>query len=160
MSKYVITVTPKGKYHFNLVANNGEKILSSQLYAARKGALKGIRSVAKNAPAAPVVDLTAKKVVEAGNPKFEIFAGKDGKSYFRLIAANAKAIGVSEGYNTMAACKNGIKSVKKAAAAEIEKPAKAAAKKAAPAKKAPAKKAAAKKAPEKKAPAKKAAKKK
>ena len=154
MSKYVITVTPKGKYHFNLVANNGEKILSSQLYAARKGALKGIRSVAKNAPAAPVVDLTAKKVVEAGNPKFEIFAGKDGKSYFRLIAANAKAIGVSEGYNTMAACKNGIKSVKKAAAAEIEKPAKAAAKKA------PAKKAAAKKAPAKKAPAKKAAKKK
>ena len=125
MSKYVITISPKGKYHFNLVASNGEPILSSQMYAARKGAVKGIKSVAKNAPEAPVVDLTAKKVEEAKNPKFEIFEGKDGKSYFRLIAANVKTIGVSEGYNSMAACKNGIKSVKKNAAAEIEKTAKA-----------------------------------
>ena len=125
MGKYVITISPKGKYHFNLLAGNGEPILSSQMYAARKGAVKGIRSVAKNAPEAPVVDLTAKNVVEAKNPKFEIFEGKDGKSYFRLIAANAKTIGVSEGYNTMVACKNGIKSVKKNAVAEIEKTAKA-----------------------------------
>ena len=135
MSKYVITVSPKGKYHFNLVANNGETILTSQMYAARKGALKGIRSVAKNAPIAPVVDTTAKKVVEAGNPKFEIFAGKDGKSYFKLIAANAKAIGHSEGYNTMAACKAGLKSVQKNAGAAIEKPARKPAAKKAPAKK-------------------------
>ena len=125
MGKYVITVSQKGKYHFNLVAGNGEPILSSQMYAARKGAVKGIKSVIKNAPEAPVVDLTAKNVVEAKNPKFEVFEGKDGKSYFRLIAANAKVIGVSEGYNTIAACKNGIKSVKKNAESEIEKTAKA-----------------------------------
>ena len=125
MGKYVITVSQKGKYHFNLVAGNGEPILSSQMYAARKGAVKVIKSVTKNAPEAPVVDLTAKNVVEAKNPKFEIFEGKDGKSYFRLIAANAKVIGVSEGYNTIAACKNGIKSVKKNAESEIEKTAKA-----------------------------------
>ena len=125
MGKYVITVSQKGKYHFNLVAGNGEPIPSSQMYAARKGAVKGIKSVTKNAPEAPVVDLTAKNVVEAKNPKFEIFEGKDGKSYFRLIAANAKVIGVSEGYNTIAACKNGIKSVKKNAESEIEKTAKA-----------------------------------
>ena len=124
MSKYVIKVSQSGKYHFNLVAGNGEPILSSQMYAARKGAVKGIRSVAKNAPEAPVVDLTAKEVVPAKNPKFEIFEGKDGKVYFRLIAANAKAIGRSEGYNSLAACKNGIKSVKKNALAEIEKAAK------------------------------------
>ena len=121
---YVIKVTASGKYHFNLLAGNGEPILSSQMYAARKGAVKGIRSVMKNAPEAPVVDLTAKNVVPAKNPKFEIYEGKDGKCYFRLIAANAKAIGRSEGYNTMAACKNGIKSVKKNAESEIEKTAK------------------------------------
>ena len=120
MSKYVITVSPKGKYHFNLVASNGEPILSSQMYAAKKGAVKGIKSVAKNAPEAAVVDLTAKEVVPAKNPKFEIFEGKDGKSYFRLIAANAKTIGVSEGYNSLSACKNGIASVRKNAVAEIE----------------------------------------
>ena len=137
MGKYVITTTPKGKYHFNLVASNSEVILTSQLYASRRGALKGIASVTKNAPIAPVVDTTAKKVVEAGNPKFEIFAGKDGKCYFRLIAANAKAIGHSEGYNTLAACKNGIKSVQKNAASPVEKPEKKTAK---PAAKKPAKK--------------------
>ena len=124
MGKYVIKVAASGKYHFNLLAGNGEPILSSQMYAARKGAVKGIRSVMKNAPEAPVVDLTAKNVVPAKNPKFEIYEGKDGKCYFRLIAANAKAIGRSEGYNTMAACKNGIKSVKKNAESEIEKAAK------------------------------------
>ena len=124
MGKYVIKVSKNGKYHFNLLAGNGEPILSSQMYVARKGAVKGIRSVMKNAPEAPVVDLTAKEVVEAKNPKFEIYEGKDGKRYFRLIAANAKPIGRSEGYNSLAACKNGINSVKKNAEAEIEKAAK------------------------------------
>ena len=86
MGKYVITVSPKGKYHFNLLASNGEPILSSQMYASDRGALKGIKSVKVNAPVANVVDLTAKKVVPAANPKFEIFEGKDKKFYFRLIA--------------------------------------------------------------------------
>ena len=121
MGKYVITLSPKGKYHFNLVAGNGEIILSSQMYASQRGALKGIKSVTANAPIANLVDLTAKKVVPAANPKFEIFQGKDEKFYFRLVAKNAKAIGSSEGYNDLTACKNGIKSVKKNAASAIEK---------------------------------------
>ena len=121
MGKYVITVSPKGKYHFNLLAGNSEPILSSQMYASDRGALKGIKSVKVNAPVANVVDLTAKKVVPAANPKFEIFEGKDKKFYFRLIAKNAKAIGSSEGYNSLAACKNGIKSVVKNAESAVEK---------------------------------------
>lgn len=121
MGKYVITVSPKGKYHFNLLAGNSEPILSSQMYASDRGALKGIKSVKVNAPVANVVDLTAKKVVPAANPKFEIFEGKDKKFYFRLIAKNAKAIGSSEGYNNLAACKNGIKSVVKNAESAVEK---------------------------------------
>ncbi len=121
MGKYVITTAKNGKYYFNLLAGNNEPILHSQMYAARKGAIKGIRSVAANAPEAPVVDLTAKEVVPAKNPKFEIYEGKDGKVYFRLIAANAKSIGRSEGYSSLVSCKNGIKSVKKNACSEIEK---------------------------------------
>ena len=117
----IITVSPKGKYHFNLVAGNGEIILSSQMYAAQRGAMKGIKSVTVNAPIAEVCDTTATKVVPTPNPKFEIFEGKDKKFYFRLIARNAKAIGSSEGYNDMAACKNGIKSVKKNAGSPVEK---------------------------------------
>ncbi len=129
MGKYVITKNEKGKFHFNLLAGNAEPILSSQLYMSRKGAVKGINSVRKNAPEAPVVDLTAKKPAEAKNPKFEIFGGKDGKYYFRLRAANGQNIGSSEGYNDLSGCKSGIKSVKKNAPSEIDKPAKAAPKK-------------------------------
>ena len=121
MGKYVITLSPSGKYHFNLVAGNGEIILSSQMYASQRGALKGIKSVTVNAPEAGIYDLTAEKKVPVSNPKFEIFEGKDKKFYFRLIAKNAKAIGSSEGYNDMSACKNGIKSVKKNAGGTVEK---------------------------------------
>ena len=121
MGKYVITVSPKGKYHINLLAGNGEIILSSQMYASQRGALKGINSVTVNAPEAGICDLTAEKVTPVSNPKFEIFEGKDKKFYFRLVAKNAKAIGSSEGYNDMSACKNGIKSVKKNAAGAVEK---------------------------------------
>ena len=120
MGKYVIKVAKNGKYHFNLLASNGEPILTSQLYAAKKGAVKGINSIAANAPIANVVDLTAKEVVPAKNPKFEIYEGKDGKVYFRLIAANAKSIGRSEGYSSLSACKNGIESVRKNADSKIE----------------------------------------
>ncbi len=121
MGKYVIDVSKNGKFHFNLLAGNSEPILTSQMYAARKGAVKGIKSVIKNAPEAPVVDLTVEEPIHERNPKFEIYQGKDEKYYFRLIAANAKAIGRSEGYNSMTSCKNGIKSVKKNAESAIEK---------------------------------------
>lgn len=124
MGKYVITKSPKGKYHFNLVAKNGEIILSSQMYMARKGAVKGINSIAKNAGIAPIEDRTATKVKEEKNPKFVITKDKKGEFRFSLIANNGKAVGSSEGYSTLVACKNGIKSTKNNAASEIEKPAK------------------------------------
>ena len=160
MGKYVISRTTNEKYRFDLLAGNNEIILSSQVYQARKGALKGIRSVVKNAPIAPVADLTDKKAKPVGNPKFEIKKAKNGEVYFELIAANGQPIGISETYTTMVACKNGIKSVKKNAKSAIDKPAakKPVAKKA-PAKKAPAKKAPAKKVAAKKPVAKKTAKK-
>ena len=118
MGKYVVSKNDKGQFHFKLLAGNNEPILRSQTYAAKKSALNGIESVTKNAPEAPVVDLTAKNVAEEKNPKFEIFGGKDGKFYFRLLAANGQNIGSSEGYNSLASCKNGIKSVKKNAVSE------------------------------------------
>ena len=123
MGKYVITKSEKnGKYHFNLVSK--EPILTSQQYMARKGALKGIRSVTKNAPIAPVEDQTVKGFKKEGNPKFEIYQGKDKKFYFRLVAANGQPVGRSEGYNSKPAAKNGIKAVKANAKSAIDKPAK------------------------------------
>ena len=45
--------------------------------------------------------------------KYQIYKDKSGKLRFRLLAGNLQPILSSEGYNTKAACKNGITSVKK-----------------------------------------------
>jgi uncharacterized protein YegP (UPF0339 family) len=47
------------------------------------------------------------------NPKFQIYTGKDGQFYFRLVAKNGQNVLGSEGYSSKAACESGIKSVKK-----------------------------------------------
>ncbi len=51
-------VASNGKPFFNLKASNGQIIGSSQMYANEKNMLNGVASVVKNAPEAPVVDLT------------------------------------------------------------------------------------------------------
>ena len=50
--------------------------------------------------------------------KFVITKRKNGEFQFSLKATNGQEILGSEGYTTMAACKNGIESVKKNAADE------------------------------------------
>ncbi|MBY8860112.1 YegP family protein [Nocardia sp. CA2R105] len=52
--------------------------------------------------------------------KFEMYKDKADKYRFRLKAANGEVIAVGEAYESKAACKNGIESIKKnAPAAEI-----------------------------------------
>ncbi len=47
-----------GEYRFRLKAGNGEVIaLASEGYSSKASALKGIESVRKNAPEAPVVEV-------------------------------------------------------------------------------------------------------
>ena len=46
-------------------------------------------------------------------PKFEMYTDKAGKCRWRLKAANGEIIATSEAYESEAACKNGITSVKK-----------------------------------------------
>jgi uncharacterized protein len=56
--KFVLKKGDSGKYHFNLVAGNGQVIATSQTYERKRSALEGIESVKKNAPAAAVEDET------------------------------------------------------------------------------------------------------
>ena len=144
-AKFELKVTPKGNWMFNLKARNGEVVLTSEKYEARKGAANGIESVRKNA---------------AIEKSFDIRKAKNGEHYFVLVARNKEIIGKSEMYKSMAAVKRGIASVMKNAptarlvelAAPVKKAAKAAVK-------APAAKALAVKAPAVKAPVKVAVKK-
>ena len=112
MGKMVIKTTKTG-FKFDLKASNGQIIASSQVYKGLPSCKKGAASVLANAPAAAVEDQTVEGFVKEKNPKFELYTDKAGEFRFRLKAKNGQIIAVSEGYTTMAKCKNGVKSVKK-----------------------------------------------
>ena len=44
--------------------------------------------------------------------KIEIFNGKDEKYYFRVKAKNGEVVAVSEAYNSLQACEDGIDSLR------------------------------------------------
>jgi hypothetical protein len=56
--KFVLKKGESGKYHFNLLAGNGQVIATSQHYESRESAMHGIKSVQANAAEAAVVDET------------------------------------------------------------------------------------------------------
>lgn len=47
--KFQLKKARNGQFHFNLLASNGQVILSSEQYKARDSALNGIESVRRNA---------------------------------------------------------------------------------------------------------------
>lgn len=57
--KFVLKVAKNGKFHFNLLASNGQVIATSEMYESKRAALNGIESVKKNAPDAATDDQTA-----------------------------------------------------------------------------------------------------
>ena len=115
MGKFVINDAKNG-VKFNLKAGNGEVIAHSEVYSSLASCKKGIASVIKNAPIAPVEDQTKEGFEKISNPKFEVYTDKKGEFRFRLRARNGQNIAASEGYTTMKACQNGIESVRKNAA--------------------------------------------
>ncbi len=111
MSKFVIRKAATG-FKFDLKADNGQVILSSEVYNTRAAALKGIASIRLTAESANVEDRTGADCKVLAHPKFELYQDKAGQFRFRLKARNGKIIGVSEGYTGKAGCLNGIESVK------------------------------------------------
>lgn len=104
---------------FDLLAANGERVLTSEVYASEAACRSGMESVRKNAPNAPILDLTEPGGA-APNPRFELYRDRSGAYRFRLKARNGKIIAVSERYSTHAACLGGIESVRKNAAEAAE----------------------------------------
>ena len=115
MGKFVISDAKNG-VKFNLKAGNGEVIAHSEVYSSLASCKKGIASVIKNAPIAPVENQTAEGYKAESNPKFEVYQDKKGEFRFRLKARNGQIIAVGEGYTTLKACENGIESIRKNAA--------------------------------------------
>lgn len=98
MGKFVISKRKDGEFQFNLRADNGQVILTSEGYAAKASAVNGIESVKKNAP---------------DDSNYERKTSSNGKFYFNLKASNGQVIGSSQMYEAEASRENGIESVKK-----------------------------------------------
>ena len=56
--RFEVKVSSNGKPFFNLMATNGQVIVTSQMYASETTMKNGIASVKRNAPDAVIVDLT------------------------------------------------------------------------------------------------------
>ncbi len=95
--KFELKTSSNGEYMFNLIASNGQVILTSETYTERRGALNGIESVRNNAPL---------------DERFERRTSNAGQPYFVLKAANGIVIGRSQMYASASAMENGIASVK------------------------------------------------
>jgi len=97
-AQFELKKSKNGKHFFNLLASNGEVVLTSQLYTSHTAARKGIASVQVNA---------------GRKDRYERRKGKGGKLHFVLKAANHRVIGSSETYSSKAAMEKGMKSVMK-----------------------------------------------
>lgn len=112
MGKFVIKTVKTG-IKFDLKANNGEVIATSEVYTSDSACKNGIESVRKNSIAAKLEDQTVENYETVTNPKFEVYTDKANEYRFRLKARNGEIIAVSEGYKAKASCLNGIESVRK-----------------------------------------------
>ena len=88
------------KFYFRLKAKNGQVILSSQGYADKASAKKGIASVQKNS---------------GDDNCYERKVAANGKHHFNLCSTNKQVVGSSQMYASKSTMENGIKSVKRVA---------------------------------------------
>lgn len=86
-----------GQFCFVLKAGNAETILTSEVYATKSGAMKGIESVKKNCPI---------------DGRYEKKEASNGKFFFVLKAANHQIIGTSQMYSSPESRDKGVESVK------------------------------------------------
>lgn len=97
MGKFVISKRTNGEFQFNLKADNGQVILTSEGYSSKAGCENGISSVKTNSQ---------------DDSKFDRKTSSNGKPYFNLKASNGQIIGTSEMYESTSGRDNGIASVK------------------------------------------------
>jgi uncharacterized protein len=98
MGKFLIKKAKNGQYYFNLKADNGQTILTSEMYTAKSSCSNGIESVQKNCPF---------------EDRYDRKVSTNKKHFFNLKSTNGQVIGSSEMYESAAGMETGIASVKK-----------------------------------------------
>ncbi|MCL1811241.1 MAG: YegP family protein [Methanomassiliicoccaceae archaeon] len=112
MGKFVMKPAAKDGMMFNLYANNGRVICTSQVYANEATCLHGIESVKTNSRS-KIEDQTIEGYKKLTNPKYEIFMDKGDKYRFHLKAMNGEIVAASQGYKSKESCMKGIESISK-----------------------------------------------
>ncbi len=110
MSHFLIRRVATG-FKFDLEAANGEVIATSEVYKSEAACRKGMQSVRKNAPSAPLADLTVGET--SPNPRFELYEDRGGQFRFRLRSRNGAILAVSENYTAKSNCLDGIAAVRR-----------------------------------------------
>jgi uncharacterized protein len=98
MSAYRIHEAANGQFHFNLVADNGERVLHSETYTTKNAAQDGVAACRKQA---------------ADPAAYEKKTDAKGQAYFLLKGRNGEVIGKSESYSSPAARDDGIALVRR-----------------------------------------------
>ena len=111
MGKFLIRTVPSG-VKFDLKAPNGQTILTSEVYCTLVACRKGIESVRRSVPLAPVEDQTQPGKA-LSHPKFELYRDQAQNYRFRLKARNGAIIAVSDAYTAKASALSGIESIQK-----------------------------------------------
>jgi uncharacterized protein YegP (UPF0339 family) len=96
-----------GQYYFNLLAQNGEIIGTSELYTTKSSATKAIGTV--SGIIAKTVEIGA---ATTDDPRFRVFLGLNKKYYFHLRAKNGEIVLQSQGYKSHSSAQKGVESVR------------------------------------------------
>ena len=96
VAKFELKKSPSDKFIFNLLAANGQVILTSEQYASRASALGGIEAVRQNA---------------AQDRRFGRLSARDGSPYFTVKAPNGQVLAQSQMYPGAKARDAGIDTV-------------------------------------------------
>ena len=81
MGKFIISKRTNAEFQFNLIASNGQVILTSEGYTSKPNCEKGIDSIKRNSQ---------------DDSKYDRKESTNGKSYFNLKATNGQIIGTSQ----------------------------------------------------------------
>lgn len=113
MHRFKVTTSKDGQFVAKFVYN-AEAMLWSENYAGKASALNCIESLKKNAPNAPIVDLTKEETGKGY--RFEVAGSKDGQFFVRFVAPNGETMVRSETYTRRASALKCINSLKTRAA--------------------------------------------
>lgn len=117
MHRFKILRRKDGQFGVQFVYNS-EVMVWSESYTAKASARNCIDSIKRNAPDAPVVDLTRDET--GSGYRFEIAGSKDGQFFTRFVASNGETMVHSETYTDKRNARNCADSVKaNAPAAEV-----------------------------------------